>query len=307
MIGKWSAWMGVAGLLLVGCGSGGDEKGSDVPAGVRDLRVAVPDADSNYLDLVTPEVTIEPGEEKMLCAYLEHDEADVAISVMESYQATYGHHIVLLSTLEPRPPGTFEDCTEAEDMWKFRAFMLPDTELPDGYGIKIPNGLQFVLQFHYVNAGPKPILVRDVARLKRVPAENVHTWVTTVTTNSLRVAIEPNQRAEESFDCVLPEDVELLVLGGHMHENGSTFEIAVGESETTLERMYFVDPWRAEFRDAPPVTLLFDDPVPLKKGSLLRTTCVWQNRTTKAIDFPEEMCAGFGYVSGRQEPVHCEP
>jgi hypothetical protein len=287
--------------LAAGCSGDGDT-GDDV----LDVRVEIPAPDSAFVDLVTPEVVIEPGEEKMYCVYIDNDLPDFAVSQLLAFQGNYGHHVVLLTTLEPEPPGTFEDCTDAEDMSKFRAFILPDIPLPDGHGILVPEGLQYVLQFHYVNASDRPILVRDVARLRVVDVEDVEVWTTTLTTNSLAIDIPAALPGSETFDCEITEAVDLLLVGGHLHEQGSKFEILVGPDTDSLESVYLVDPWRPEYRDAPPVTLMFTDPMRLEPGTIVRTDCHWQNNHQRGVSFPEEMCSTFGYVAGTAIPVHCE-
>ncbi len=303
----WVATAMFATVVAIGCGSEEGEPDDGEDGEVTDLRVPIPEPSDEFIDLVSPEFEIASGEEKMFCLYLDNDQGEFAIDLMEAYQGNYGHHIVLLSTLEEQPNGTIEDCTDASEMWKFRAFVLPDTSLPNGHGILIPDGMQYVMQIHYVNASPNPILVRDVARLRKIPIESVETWTTTVTTNSLRIDVPPGLPAVETFDCVVPEPVDLLLLGGHLHEQGQTFEIEVGASTEELQSFYLVDPWIPEYRDAPPVSLFFNNPMHLEAGTVIRTTCTWQNTLEHPVEFPEEMCAGFGYIAGTQTPLHCEP
>jgi hypothetical protein len=291
---------------VAACTGGGGDGGDDVPDGVTDVRVPIPEPSDDYIDLITPDIQIEAGTEKMFCLYLDNDQGDVAVNAMEALQGDYGHHIVLLTTIEPQPAGTLEDCSSQEDMWKFRSFVLPGNELPPGHGIRIPDGMQYVMQIHYVNVGRTPILVRDVARLARIDLEAVETWVTTLTTNSLRLEL-PVGQSVETFDCNLAEDVDLLLLGGHMHETGLRFEIEVGPSVDALESMYLVDPWEPSYRDAPPVTLFFTQPRRLAAGTIVRTTCEWDNTTDDTLVFPAEMCASFGYLAGTSTPFHCEP
>jgi hypothetical protein len=286
--------------------TGGEGDGDDVPPGVVDVRVPIPEPSDDYVDLVTPDIQIEAGEEKMYCIYIDNDLGEFAVNSMEALQGDFGHHIVLLTTIDPKPGGTLEDCTSQEEMWKFRSFVLPGNELPAGHGIRVPDQLQYVMQIHYVNTGLQPILVRDVARLARIDVEAVDTWVTTLTTNSLRLEL-PEGPGVESFDCTLAEDLDLLLLGGHMHENGVRFEIEVGPSEDALESMYLVDPWMPRYRDAPPVTLFFSAPRRLAAGTIVRTTCEWENVTGDTVAFPAEMCASFGYLAGTSTPFHCEP
>src|SRR5678815_5365879 len=200
-------------LVVTACGaSSADDTGDDVPPGVVDVRVDIPAPDPNYLDLVTPDQVIAAGEEKMFCYYLDNHAGELAVQTLEAFQGNYGHHVVLLTTVEPRPDGTWEDCSDQAEMWKFRSFVLP-IPLPDGYAIKVPDGMQYVMQIHYVNTGEAPILVRDVARLKKVDAAAVQTWVATLTTNRLDVSIPPGPLSV-SFDCTDEQQVELLLVGG---------------------------------------------------------------------------------------------
>lgn len=299
----------VAGTLLLGLvwGCGSSDDGGKSPGDAVDVRVPIPAADPAYVDLVAPEVVIESGEDLMFCAYLENNGEAFAIDAMESNQGKYGHHMVLLTTIEPKPAGTFESCTDATEMWKFRSFVLPDTPLPAGHGIRVPSGLQYVLQFHYVNTNDKPIRVRDVARLRKIPVESVSNWTATLTTNTIEFQVPPKQESTTSFDCTVPKDVALMLVGGHMHELGKKIEIAFGPTADALETLYMVDPWEPTFRDAPPVTMLFDTPITLTQGSVVRTTCTWDNPNAHDMSFPHEMCAGFGYIAGTEEPFHCDP
>ena len=289
---------------LAACASD-DDPGDDVPPGVLDFRVPIPEADPDYLDIVSPEAVIEPGEERMFCYYRDNLDPELAVSTLEALQAQYGHHIVLLTTIEPKPDGTWEDCSAQDEMWKFRSFVLP-VPLPAGHAVRVPAGLQYVMQIHYVNAGDSPILVRDVARLRKVAPSAVETWVATMAANSLRVAIPPGT-ATEQFDCTLEEDLEVLILGGHMHELGSRFTVEVGPSVDALEALYVVDPWQPSYRDLPPVSLFFSAPHRLTAGSVIRTTCEWTNPGATPVEFPAEMCTAFGYLAGTDRPFHCEP
>jgi hypothetical protein len=298
----------IGGLALAACtGTDGDDQppGDDVPDGVVDVRVPIPEPDPAYLDIVTPEATIEPGAEKMWCYYVDNDDPELAVSTMQALQGQYGHHVVLVTTTEPKASGTWEDCSAREDMGNFRSFVLP-VSLPDGYAIRVPDGMQYVVQVHYVNAGDAPILIRDVARLSRVPIAEVTTWVATLTTNVLDITIPPGPK-QTTFDCTIQEDLDLLILGGHMHELGARFTIDVGPSADALDSLYLVDPWEPSYRNTPPVSLFLNTPHHLPAGTVVRTTCEWMNPGNTNVEFPSEMCTAFGYLAGTDRPFHCEP
>ena len=62
---------------------------------------------------------------------------------------------------------------------------------------------------------------------------------------------------------------------------------------------------RATFRDVPPVELYASQPLQLAAGTVMRTTCRWENRTGEAAYFPQEMCTGFGVLAGTKELYDC--
>ena len=291
--------------LAMACGS---SEGDDMPAPTDvDVRVAIPKPDpAMYLDYETPEVTLAPGEEQMWCYHIEYDGEDIAIKNLDALQGKFGHHIALLQTTEPQPPGTLEDCSAEEQMSKYSAYIVPSVELPAGHGIFFPKGQHIVLQFHYLNTGAKPLRIRDVARLHKRPISEVTTWTSSLAINTLDIEVPAQGTREVSFDCTIPEDVKLMILAGHMHENGSRFEVEHGDDETSLESIYLVDPWRPDYRDSPPVTLFTKNPRALAKNSLLRTTCAWKNGGSTTLDFPQEMCTGFGYITGTKTPFSCD-
>lgn len=290
---------------LVACG--GSEDATQPSKSEVDVRVQSPAADAiRFLDYETPEVTLPPGEEQMWCYHIQYDGEDLAIKNLDALQGKFGHHIALLQTTDPQPPGTLEDCSAEAQMSKYSAYIVPSVELPEGHGIFFPKGQHIVLQFHYLNTGAKPLRIRDVARLHKRPISEVTTWTSSLALNTLDVEVPAQGSQEVAFDCTLPDDVELMILAGHMHENGSRFEVKHGADATSLESIYLVDPWRPDYRDSPPVTLFMKNPRALPKGSLLRTSCAWKNAGSTPLDFPQEMCTGFGYVAGTKTAFSCD-
>jgi len=190
-------------------------------------------------------------------------------------------------------------------MSKYDAYTIGDQDLPPGHGIFLAGGKSMVLQSHYINTSSQPILVRDVVRMQKMAIEDVTTWAAIHITNTLEFAVPSYEKKKITFDCTVDKDVDLLMVGGHMHEWGSRFEFFYGPSEAELKSLYLADPWRPDYRDAPPITLFFTNPMRLKAGSIMRTVCEWDNSTTDELSFPTEMCTSFGYVAGSKEPVVC--
>ncbi|MBI4819881.1 MAG: hypothetical protein HY791_26645 [Deltaproteobacteria bacterium] len=291
--------------VLAGCLACGKES-DDTLQQARDVRIAAPAPEADKLDLLTQEFTIAPGDDKMYCEFIDYSDDDVAIRAFDSRQGEGGHHLLLLTTSNRRPNGTVEDCSDRAAMADMRPLILP-LDLPEGHAVRLTKGMQFVFQLHYVNTFTEPLLIRDVARLEKTPIDQVTHWVAPFATNDALFEVNPKAEGEKTFDCTVDaEGLELILLGGHMHENGTLFDVQIGPTTEQLTSLYYVDPWRAEFRDTPPITTLFDSPVPLPKGTVVRTSCKWKNATDKKLEFPHEMCSTFGYLRGAQSPWICD-
>lgn len=274
---------------------------------VTDLRVPIPEPDPKYVDLIGPERIVQPGEDAMYCTHLTNDSDDLAVHYLDVMQGKFGHHVVLLATTDPKPAGTTEDCSDDAYMENVSAYVLPGTELPDGYAVHIPANTSYIMQSHYVNASLKPIRVRDVARMETLKPDEVKGWAATMTTNIRNFDI-PADGTEHvlSFDCIADQDMTVHLAGPHMHEWGTRFEFSVGPDTDNLSSVVYVDPWKPEYRDLPPISLFQSNPLIIPKGSILRTTCVYANTTGKTIEFPEEMCSAFAYIVGTKQRFMCD-
>ncbi|MEM7435418.1 MAG: hypothetical protein AAF436_09730 [Myxococcota bacterium] len=290
----------VAGLCLVSalaaCGDAGSD-GSAMIDGVLDRRAEVPPASANAVDLVAPEVEIPAGSERMYCLYLQHDGPDLAVNALSTFQGPGGHHIALVQGKTDRPVGTLEDCTSAESIETMIPVLIP-LPLPARHAVRIRSGQRFVLQFHYINVNAAPILVSDVARLEVIDESDVDHWVSTFATNSGLIDVPARSRGETEWDCAVEEPLEVLLVGGHMHERGTSFSLEVVR-EGAPEMLFSVPTWVPDFRDLPPILPLFEDPEVIPADTVLRTRCEWENESDEPVGFPEEMCASFGYIKSR--------
>lgn len=282
-------------------GDGGSSTGG---AAELDVRVDIPPADPRYFDIVTPEAVVPAGEERLFCFHIAYAGGDMAVRNLEPLQGKYGHHAVILSTHEPLPDGTVEDCTDVKNMLRFDPLVIPSLGLPDGHGALIPAGTNIVVQSHYVNASDQPLRIRDVLRVETMKLADVTTKAAMFTLNTVNFRVPPGESTAVA-DCVAPQDLDLLFIGGHMHEQGKNLEIFFGATEDPTQRIYLADPWRVEYRDEPPIKKMYDAPLSLKAGDVIRTRCTWNNETGEEMKFPGEMCGSFGYMRGTWTPWTC--
>lgn len=294
-------------LLAISSGCGNAENPDDLLAKAVDLRLPMPDPDPRYVDFQGLDTVIKPGEDKMVCVHARHDGPTVAYDIADTRQSKFGHHFILLKAKKPLPPGTVEDCSSAEDMAKYDVLTIPDFELPSGYAFELPVGTPIVMQSHYVNTSREPIRVRDLIRVRKVDAASVKTWAATFALTVLNYEIKPFEKKTVSFDCTMPAGQRVMMVGGHMHEWGTKFTMSYGASPTAqLKDLYKVETWRTEYRDAPPTTLMRENPLDIPGGSILRTECQWYNDTADSLTFPHEMCSTFGVVAGTSTNWICQ-
>lgn len=272
-----------------------------------DVRVPIPAADPKFIDFVGAEKIIKSGEDSMTCTHLLYQGEDLAYDVANSLQGKFGHHFVILKAKKPLPPGSVEDCSKSEDMTKYDLLTMPDFELESGQAFFLKKGTPMVMQSHYLNTGKDPIRVRDVLRFRRVDSATVKTWGSAFGSGLLKFEIHPGQDLTKSYNCTVPRDYKLVMVGGHMHEWGKTFVLSYATTPAdTMKEMYRVDNWVPEFRDLPPTMIMRSKPMDLPKGMVLKADCTWHNDTKEMIMFPHEMCTTFGVLLGDKEPWGCE-
>jgi hypothetical protein len=277
------------------------------PPMLKDVRVPIPAADPSYYDVLGADSTVAPMSERMVCQYLTYSGPDAAFDHYEPNQGKWGHHVVLF---QPKPgqekaDGTIEDCSDAAWMGTMDAFAITVDSLPDGIASHLHAGQRIVIQSHYVNTGDYELEIRDVIRLHLIPVAQVTTWGAPVTNQYFGIDVPAMGTQSTQADCIVPSDIRVLQLGGHMHEWGSTYEILTGPDVDHLTSIYSVPDWKPEYRDEPPVIENYAMPIAMPSGTIIRSKCSWKNTTDAALKYPKEMCATFGYAIPLEQPWSC--
>lgn len=290
----------VAGALA-GCSASGSDPGDNNNNTAVDDFAVVPAAQpGETMEWHLPDQIIPAGKEKMFCYYQEVLDSETYLKTFRSYQGQSGHHLILFSAVVPQAPGTVEDCSDMEDMVRYRPIISNERfgidEFPEGMALYVKRGTQLVLQQHVVNASAHDVRVRDVARASPAPESSVDTLVGFMGLADISFKIPPGQQQKVSFDCTVPYDANILVLGPHMHEWGTKFSTTMGPSAGPQETLIDVPVWTAEYRDEPPVTMYSQtNPKAMRGGDVIHTECTFHNTSDGELGFPSEMCATFGY------------
>jgi hypothetical protein len=266
----------------------------DPGAPVTDVRVPVPAPDPRFVDLVSPELVIEPGTEAIYCYHADNVAGRFGTARVLALQGTGGHHIALrradAATRSRRPDGTFEDCTHDQSERQLGDVLVG--ELPPGWAAEIEADAQLVLEMHYANATDLPLRVRDVIRIERMPDAEVVRWLQSMHLRIYDLVVLPGESAL-AFDCTAPSDLALYHYWGHQHGAGTAMDVAIERPGAAALALYDVV-WGV----GPAVRGDTSAPIAIPEGTRFRITCRWRNEASHPIAFPDEMCAFGGIVEG---------
>lgn len=297
-----SACLSLVLVLSAGCWPSIDDGGPDEDAAVDDFPESIPEPAAGVRVIELEEQVIEPGTEVQLCYFFEPEAADLYAKALASFQGKFGHHAVLFRSVAPEPAGTIRDCTSLADMVNLipviSSINFGLESFPENTALKVAAGTQLVVQQHYVNTGDQPIRVRDVLHLTVLPKEEVKTLAGFYGLGSVDFNLPPDGGVEQivELSCAAPRDMNILLMGPHMHEWGKRIVTEVLRPEGPPSEVIRVDPWLAQYRDEPPVKeYSLEAPLVLKAGDVIHTTCVFDNTSDRELKFPSEMCATYGY------------
>lgn len=292
----------------------------DLPADAVDLREPFVEPDwADPVVLRSEPFWIPPYTEKQVCFFSTWDGEDVGIHKQRSFQNDFGHHFIIASsglTTREVPDGTVVDCTDNSSvgMQSFKPLIIGGTidaanqsgtfELPEGMGARIAPGQRLVLQAHYVNTSPNPIIVQDELQLQILEADEVETWASPWVNTESDMVIPAASTHETTVVCTAQDDVTMLFMGGHMHEWGTSISVD-HERDGVTERIYEIAEWDALYRDAPPY-VDFAEGFEVRTGDVFTTVCRWNNDTANDLRFPNEMCVALAMVYPSTSPIICE-
>ncbi len=288
-----------------------------------DMRRDFPTPGPNTLVFESPEYVIPAFSERQMCWITTYDGPAMGITSQVNYQSLMGHHVTVFGTSTPAhqlEDGEIWDCTEtnALEMTNMEPIIIGgqihedeqgvinDFYLPEGMAAPLEEGQRIILQSHYLNIRPEPVLVRDAAHLELIEEDAVATWTAPFVNTVTEFAIPPNvEEYSLSFDCGWEETFELLYIGGHLHEWGLRFKTEHTNAAGETEVIYEVDEWEPVLRDAPEYTEYEPGEFVVTPQDTFTTTCTWFNDRDEELEFPAEMCVTFGMAYPSRVPIIC--
>jgi hypothetical protein len=291
----------VLAVVLVGCGSDGPEvlDGFDVPA-----------PKPGEIQLLSPIVEdIAPGADITLCHYIDFEaDRDYDISDYQGFQSGGGHHVLLYTVANHKPPQT-KPCTE-DDMLNARYLAGGGAEggkpeIPEGIVMRLKKGSQLLIQTHWINATDFPLRGQGAFNIEMGPASPASIVADLFTVVSTEISIPPSSAGSTRGDCALGRDMSFFALGGHEHYRGTHVSITHTPLGGT-PKMIYDHAWADHYESDPP-RLQFTREAPFvgKHGDRFTIDCQYYNDTSETITFPLEMCVMFGYYFPADGEIDC--
>jgi hypothetical protein len=290
-------------VLFVGCAS---EDGVEMIDGFK-----VPPPGPDQIQLIIPPIRdIAPGVDITLCTYLDYrTDKDYDIFNYKGFQSTDGAHHVLLYAVDNESPADTHVCTE-DDMVNGRYLAgggaeAPALDLPEGIVIRMPANTQLMIQTHWINASDKAIDGQAAFNLDVEKPDPSHLNSQLFTVLSTQISIPAGSTGKVHASCTIQQELNFFMLGGHEHEWGT--HVALTHTPADGEpKMIYDQPWAESFQFNPPRNSYTKEaPFTLRKGDKIAIDCDYNNTTTGVLDFPREMCVGWGYFFPADGEIDC--
>lgn len=300
--------------VLASCGAA-ENPPDNLPAGDPDKFTPPALKEGMTRILLPPVMDIQPGQESMWCQWVsEGFDREMDILEVTGAQGVGGHHAILYATTSRAPIGTTRECYD-EDLVSVRylgaiggeGLSSADGKLPPGIAYRLPAGYALMANVHYVNYKTKPINGEGVLDLRIVEKDESRQIATLFTNLDIEVSIEASSRKSMDVECVLQEDMDFFWFGNHMHNIGvSAYTEVIRHDTGATELVRRDETWTSEAKFNPPLTAWpLDNPFKVRRGDKLHTHCEWNNTSDKPVEFPGEMCVGFGFHVGGGTQVNC--
>lgn len=183
--------------------------------------------------------------------------------------------------------------------------------LPQGVGMPLPKGSDIVMQVHYHKTGK---VEQDKTAIglyfaKKPIEKRYRVWPLT----SLGIDIPPGvERHEVKASMVIPWDTHALSVTPHMHLLGREIKVTATLPDKSVRNMIWIKDWDYRWQD----TYVYQDPLPLPKGTRLDLVAYFDNSTRnplnpstppRRVTFGEqttdEMCFAFvGFTMDQELP-----
>jgi hypothetical protein len=300
--------LGLVLCVMVGCGGGGmadDVVGDDQPPGDD-----VIDPPATGFQLVSPDITLVPGEEVTKCWYFQTpNTVELAVKKWESQMTPGSHHmIVYFSNAMQQPPGTVtESCGITGGgganaaVWTYSAQTpTADQPLPDGVGMGLDAGQYGFIQMHYINTGDADLVAHVTLNVETYEEGAEYIPAAPYITFNNDIVIPPNSTATFTGHCNVDPTLDFYQLGTHAHKQATRMYVEDG-ANMIIDTDNWSEPEGQEWLSAPFHRFA---------SGTLDYTCEYNNTTDRTIytgdsAATDEMCMAVGYMFPATQPRAC--
>jgi hypothetical protein len=253
------------------------------------------------LRLRTPAMTVEPGQEILVCSHLElTPDEDIYFRAMKGMQMMGGHHVALYAAFAPLESTEPFPCGSGSEMENYRllagAFAGRESLVPDDIALRLPAGQQVVIQSHYINPTSEPLVVMDALDLELTTIDEDDVVADNFVINLSAFEIPPQTTAHEAtHTCRAGREMDIYTVIGHTHEHGTLLELEWTNPEGETIQLYS-ETDGVLMREGGSAIIL-PEPIHLTPEDTLKVTCRWDNPFDESLTFPDEMCAAIMYYS----------
>lgn len=238
---------------------------------------------------------IQPGEDRIICSYLDayiDDDADVAR--LAGYNTSGSHHIILYASSFGQPPNT-HDCKDEEMVFLSMiggtggdAAASAESTLPPGLVRRVKGGQQLVIQTHWLNAGDEPLDGQAAFNVRYEPISPDRTPTDFMAVMNTSFEVTPGA-SRASVECTFKDTVNIWQLAGHQHDLGQHIRIKYTPAGGS-ERVLIDEAWNKEYSFNPKFLDFTATPMVVQPGDKLSVDCDWSNPGAETVRFPSEMC-----------------
>jgi hypothetical protein len=241
---------------------------------------------------------VQPGEDRVLCTYLDaYIDSDADIGRIAGYTTAGNHHAVLYQTAIAQAPNTHV-CKDDEMIFLSWVGGIggegsdAETKLPDGLVRRVKGGNQLMIQSHWLNASDEPLDGQAAFNVSYLPIspDKMQTNFMAVMNTEFEV---PPGTSKAFVECTFEDNVNIWQLAGHEHDLGTHVKISFTPSGGT-ERVLFDEDWVNEWAFNPKYLDYAAKPLVTNPGDKIRIDCDWNNPTADIVKFPREMCGAVG-------------
>ncbi len=161
-------------------------------------------------------------------------------------------------------------------------------EFPPGVAMRLAPGAVLLMNAHYINATPEPLVPEIRMNFYTVPESEVRIEGGVMFYYDIFIRVDPLGGGKSKMSCTLPEDVTLARAQSHMHRRGVGFDSQALFSDGSSLPLYHSDTWE----NVP--TAIFTGGQRLAKGTRIEFACDYHNAEARTVwqgpKSTDEMC-----------------